>query len=85
MVIHCHIFYGHQTWQGDDLPRRAITGKFTQPVHLAVLQDHVQSKTNMCTTAVFMGTKRGRMVTYLEGVLPIKLPNLLFMWSCKAT
>ena len=32
-----------------------------------------------------MATTLGRMVTYLEGLLTIKLHNALITWSCKAT
>ena len=30
-----------------------------------------------------IGTKRGGIVTYLEGLLPIELPDPLVTWSCK--
>ena len=33
--------YGHQTWQGDDLPRETPTYKVTQPFDLVTLQIHV--------------------------------------------
>ena len=42
-------------------------------------------KTLYSTTRVSMATNLGRMVTYLDGILPIKSHDPLITWSCKIT
>ena len=38
---------------------------------------------NVSTFSVLMANKIGRMVTYLDGLLTMKLFNILITWSCK--
>lgn len=42
-------------------------------------------KTYICTTTLPTATKLGRVMTYREGLLLIKLPGHLITWSCKIT
>ena len=47
-------------------------------------QDHVTNgKHRPSTTRVPMATKLGRMITYLDGLLPIKSHDPLITCSCK--
>ena len=48
-------------------------------------QPHVTNENNYfsTTTPLLMATKLGRMVTYLDGLLPIKSHDPLITWSCE--
>ena len=79
-----HRAYSHQTMHNCNLPWGAHTNKVThtskvtQPFYHMALQDPV-------TNLVLIATKLGRVVTYLEGILPIKQHNPLITWSWKIT
>ena len=76
---------GHQTWQGGDLPRGALINKIRWPFHHEVWQDHVTNENHyFSTTRVPMTTKFGRMVTYLDGLLPTKSYGFLISWSSRS-
>ena len=46
LYLHYHNAYGHQTWQGGDLPQRAPTHKVTRPCdHVVFLKPRVKLKT----------------------------------------
>ena len=68
--------YGHQALQGGNLPARAHT-----------LQDgNLPSRAPthyISASRVPMTTKLGKMVTYLDGLLPIKSHDPLIAWPCK--
>ena len=42
LYLHYHSAYGHQTWQGDDLPWGAPTHKITWHFDHMVLQDKLK-------------------------------------------
>ena len=46
-----------------------------------LLQDHVTNLKHISTTKVSFATKLGRMVTYLDWLLPIKPHDPLITWS----
>ena len=51
----------------------APTRRVTLPFHHVVFRDHVKNRNHyISTTTVPMPTKRGRLVTCLEGRLPIQ-------------
>ena len=51
-----------------------------------ILRDHVTSQNHYISTITMpMTMKLGKMLTYLEELLTIKLHNTLIMWSCKVT
>ena len=86
LYLYCQRVYGNLTWQDGHLPWWAWTRKITWPFDHIVLQDHVTNwNYYISTTVVPMVTKLGRMVTYLELLLTIKLFNGLITWSCKVT
>ena len=76
--------YGHQTWQDGNLTWRAPTHKVKQRLDHMVLQVHVTSKSHYTsTTRVLMATKLGSMMTYLDGLLPIKSHDPVISWLCE--
>ena len=86
LYLYCQSVYGNLTWQDGHLPWWAWTRKITWPFDHIVLQDHVTNwNYYISTTIVPMVTTLGRMVTYLELLLTIKLFNGLITWSCKVT
>lgn len=71
-------------------PDRVVTplGSPTDKVMRTVdhVQDHLINYNNyISTTAVAMATKLDKMVTYLNGLLAIKLPDPLFTRSSEVT
>ena len=51
-----------------------------------VLQGHVKNKNHyISSTKVPMATKLGRMITYLDSLLPLKSQDPLITWSCEIT
>ena len=56
--------------------------KFGKQVHL---QDFTQIRLikQGLVTIVAKATKLGRMITYLDGLLPVKTRKPLITWSCK--
>ena len=57
LYLHYHNAYGHQTWQGNDLPQGAPKAHFDH----VVLRDHVTNQKHISTTRVPMATKLNRM------------------------
>ena len=50
------------------------------------LRDHATNKNDyIFIFTESMATKLDRMMTYLEGLLPLKLPSPLLLWSRKIT
>lgn len=76
---------GHQTWQGDDLLFEASTNKISQSWSMWSSEDEWQIENIYLTNTLPMATKLGRVMTYREGLLLIKLPGHLITWSCKIT
>ena len=67
----------HQTWQDGDLPWGARFCKVTWPNDHVDFQGHVINKSQYVSlTSILITTKLGRVVTYLEGFLPIKSRGL---------
>ena len=61
-----------------------MTTKLGKQVHLGELpQMKLIKRKLISTTEVPMVTKLGRMVTYIDGLLPIKPHDPLITWSCK--
>ena len=85
LYLHYRSVYDHQTWQDDDLSWALPTHKITRPFKHVFLRNHVTNWKHISTAAVSMATKLGRMVTYLEGLLPIKLHDPLIACSYKIT
>ena len=84
--IYYHNACGYQNWQGGDLPWGAPIRKVTRHFDHMVLRDHLTWQTkNISDSRVLMANKLGRMVTYLDGVLPIKSHETLIKFSCKIT
>ena len=76
--------YGNQTWQDGNLPWWTLCHKVMRPFDYMVLKDHVTTKiVYFSATTVSMATKPGRIIAYLNELLPIKSQNLLITWSCK--
>ena len=64
----------------------ASSNTVTWPFDHVVLPDHVTNlKHCISTIRVPMTTKRGRTVTYLDGLLPIKSYHPLIKWPCETT
>ena len=60
--------YGHK-------PLQNVTKQVSRTFRRVVLQDHATNyNDHISTTTVPMTTKPGRLVSYLEGLLPINLP-----------
>ena len=56
--------YGHQTWQGSNLPWWALAHKVTGTFNYMVLQCHITNWNHyISTSTVSMATKLGRIVT----------------------
>ena len=83
--LHYQSVYDHQSWQDGYLLWWAPAHKVTGPFDCVVSQDHVIYKNHISTYTVPMTTKLGKMITYLQGLLPIKSHEALIVWSCKIT
>ena len=72
--------YGHQTWQNDNLPWSHVSfwpcGFARSRDKLRLLYLHYHSA---------IATKLGVLITYLDGLLPIKSLDPLIVWSCQIT
>ena len=75
----------HQTWLDRNLMGWASVHWVTRDFDHVVLEDHVTHWNHFSHTTVPIATKLARMVTYLEGLLPIKSRDTLITWSCKIT
>ena len=70
---HYYSAYGQQTWQHDNLPCWALAYKVTWVFDQVALRYHVTNWNHyVFTIRVPMAKKLSRMVTYLNGLLPIK-------------
>ena len=71
LKIYCYYqsFYDHETWQDSNL--RDILFKWSWKISW---------QTKVVVSFCPMATKLGRMVTYLEGLLPIKSHDTLTSW-----
>ena len=78
LYLHNHSVYGHQTWQGCDLPWGAPNNKVT--LWLCGKQCQYIS-----TTKAPVATKLGKVVTYLNWLLHIKSHASLITCFCKVT
>ena len=64
--------FGQLSWQNGDLPWRTPTYKVKWPLDHVVLQNYVTNCDHyISTTIVLIATKVGRLVRYLEGILPL--------------
>ena len=81
LYLHYRSAYGHQTWQGGDLQWESPINKVAWIMdnvvswHYVTIWEHYIS-----TTRVSMATKLGRMVNYLDLLLPIKPNYPLITW-----
>ena len=75
---------GHQIWQDDNLPWWTPTHNIKRPFDHVIVEDYVINYNQYFSiTTVPIATKLGRVVTYLDGLLLIKLHDSLIMWSCE--
>ena len=81
--LHYHNVFGNQTWQGDDLPSMGRTHKVIWHFNDVVFSDHVSNwnRYTSCPT-MHMSTTFGRILSFLEGILPIKSYYPSIAWSC---
>ena len=71
--LHYHDLYNHQIWQDDNFPWWPCVYDITRPFDQVALRDHVTYwNHHMSATALPIGTKLGRMVAYLDRLLPIE-------------
>ena len=80
--LHYHNVFGNQTWQGDDLPSMGRTHKVIWHFNDVVFSDHVSNwnRYTSCPT-MHMSTTFGRILSFLEGILPIKSYYPSIAWS----
>ena len=82
--LHYHDLYNHQIWQDDNFPWWPCVYDITWPFDQVALRDHVTYwNHHMSATALPIGTKLGRMVAYLDRLLPIESHDPLNSWSFK--
>ena len=67
LYLHYHNVYGHQMWQGVDLPLGAPTHKVTCPLDRVALRDHVTNLKHISTTRVPMATRLAGWTVTLKG------------------
>ena len=73
-------------WWHGDLPWGIPKHKVIQRFDYVVSQGHVTNKSHyISTNTVPMANKLDRMVTYLDGLLPIKSHDSWITWSCEIT
>ena len=86
LQLHYLNAYVHQDWQCGHLTWGAFIHKVIWPSHHMVFRDHVKAKSYyIFTTRVPIAIKLGKMVTYLEGLLPIKSHGPFITWSWEIT
>ena len=79
LYMHFHNTYGHQTWQGDNLPLENPTYLVRWPFdNVATWQ--IQ-EIYICSSAILMATKIGRVVACGGGTPTSKSRALLITWS----
>ena len=86
LYLHYRNTYDNLTWQNGDLPWGAPTYKVAWPFDHMFLQDD-ETNWNHCISNVTVpiDTRLGRMVIYLEGLIPIELPHTFVTWPSKIT
>ena len=84
--LHNQSAYGYQTFQDGNVPWLAPALKVTWPFDHVVLGDHVRNWNHyISTTTMPMTTRVGRVVTYLEWLLPVMSHDHMITWSNKIT
>ena len=83
LYLHYHCVYCHQTWQDGDIHWQAPNHKVTQSFDHVVLQGHGTNKNLYISTTVPMATGLGRVMTYLDGLRPLKSHDPLITWLCE--
>ena len=84
--LHYQSACSHQTWQDFNLLWWATAHKVTWHFDHVVLEDQLTNWNHYVSpTKVPMATKLGRIVTHLDGLLPIKSHDPLITRSCKIT
>ena len=84
--LHIHKTYDYEIW-------RAVTSKEFNSSESnqasagdAITSNYVTSLDHyISTTTVYLATKHSRMVTYSDGLVPIKWHDPLIMWYCEIT
>ena len=72
LYLHYHSSYGHQTSSDGDIPWQAPYNKVIQSFDHVVLQSHVTNINHLISIKrVFMATKLGGMIAFLNELLPI--------------
>ena len=86
LYLHYRNTYDNLTWQNGDPPWGAPTYKVAWPFDQVFLQDD-ETNWNHCISNVTVpiDTRLGRMVIYLEGLLPKELPDTFVTWPSKIT
>ena len=84
LYLHFHKTNRHQILQGGDLPWGTFTHKVIWSFKQMVMWDRVTRwKQYISNSTIPITTKFFRMLTYDEGLQPIKSHNHLVMWSSK--
>ena len=78
--FHYHSAYGHHACENSDIPWGAPNHKI---ISRGLPRSYDKQKKYNYTTRVYMVTRLGRMITYLDGLLPIKAHDPLIKWFCK--
>ena len=86
LYLYYHNAYGYQTWQGGDLPWRALAHKVIWHFNQVVVgRSRDKLKSLYLPYKVSMARKLGKTGTYLEGLLPLKSHDAMITWSCEIT
>ena len=81
-----HSSYDHQIWEDRNLPWWAPAYTVIWTFNHVVLWDHVTNLNHYISTSkVFMATKPGKMLTYLDGLVSIMQHDRLITLSCRIT
>ena len=78
--FHYHSAYGHHACENSDIPWGAPNHKI---ISRGLPSSYDKQKKYNYTTRVYIVTRLGRMITYLDGLLPIKAHDPLIKWFCK--
>ena len=86
LYLHYQSVYGHQTRQDCNLPWWVLAHTITWHFDHVFLEDHVTNQNHyIFLFKVLMAAKVGRIVTYLERLLPIMSYEGSITWSCVIT
>ena len=85
LYLHYHSAYDHKTYQEGELLWATSTHKVMWLYNYVVLRVQVTKGKHIFTTKMPLATKPGRMMTYLERLLPKKSHDHIVTYSCKAT